>query len=44
MKLCGVVDDKLLDSNGKWYDIANFQDEFTERSLIYSNGGLEVWE
>lgn len=39
LRYAGIVEGKLLAWNGSWHDIAEYQDEFAQRSLIYSNGG-----
>jgi len=39
----GVVGGKLMDRYHRWHDIAEYRDEFAGRSLIYANGGSEVW-
>ena len=44
LRYSGVVGGKLMDRYHRWHDIAEYRDEFTERSLIYANGGSEVWK
>ncbi len=39
----GAINDKLLDSNFDWHHISDYQNEFAKRSLIYNNGGSEIW-
>jgi uncharacterized membrane protein len=43
LRYSGVVGGKLMDRHHRWHDIAEYRDEFTGRSLIYANGGSEVW-
>ncbi len=44
LRYCGVVNGKLLDRDCEWQDIAQYQDKFEGRSLLYANGGSEVWK
>ena len=44
LRYCGVVDGKLMDANYQWHDITEYQNEFIERNLIYSNKGSQVWK
>jgi uncharacterized membrane protein len=43
LRYCGTVDDKLVDKYYQWHDIAEYQEEFIMRDLIYNNGGSEIW-
>jgi len=43
LRYSGVVKGKLLACGGSWHDITEYQDEFSRRSLIYSNGGSQVY-
>ena len=40
----GVVGNMLIDAHRQVRDIAEYRDEFAGRSLIYANGGSEVWK
>jgi len=44
LRYTGVVDGKLLDNYYQWHDMTDYQDEFVERNLIYSNGGSQVYK
>jgi len=39
----GVVGNMLIDAHRQVHDIAEYRDEFAGRSLIYANGGSEVY-
>jgi uncharacterized membrane protein len=43
LRYANIVDKELLDVNER-HDLAEYQNEFKQRPLIYSNGGSEVWK
>lgn len=43
LRYYNVIDRKLLKRDYKWNDIREYQQEFAQRSLIYSSGCSEVW-
>lgn len=38
-----VVDGKLLDIHYNWYNITEYQDDFSNRNLLYDNGDSEIY-
>ena len=38
-----VVEGKLVNRQYRWHDITDYKDVFAGMSLVYSNGGSEVW-
>ncbi len=40
----GVANGILMDRHRQWRDIAEYQDAFAGRNLIYTNGGSQVWK
>jgi uncharacterized membrane protein len=40
----GVVDGKLLDWQGEWHKITEYEGKFGDNNKIYANGGSEVWK
>ena len=43
LRYTGVVDGKLLDWQGEWHNITEYEGKFGDNCRIYDNGGSEVW-
>jgi len=43
LRYTGVVDGNLLDWQGEWHNITEYEGKFADNNKIYANGGSEVW-